>query len=62
MVIKNEIKPKIEALFNGYKQNTEQITRIESKVDYVANKVAKNEMDIKVLQVVHSKNNEHRGY
>lgn len=32
MIIENEIKPKIEALFDGYKQNTEQLTRIEDRL------------------------------
>lgn len=32
MVIENEIKPRIEALFDGYKQNVESITKLEEKV------------------------------
>ena len=32
MVIENEIKPRIEALFDGYKQNAEAITNLEEKV------------------------------
>ena len=33
MTIENEIKPKIDALFDGYKQNTELIYGLTSKVD-----------------------------
>lgn len=33
MTIENEIKPKIDALFDGYKQNTELIFGLTSKVD-----------------------------
>lgn len=32
MVIENDVKPKIIALFDGYKQNTEQLNRIEKEV------------------------------
>ena len=32
MVIENEIKPRIESLFDGYKQNAEAITNLEEKV------------------------------
>jgi hypothetical protein len=30
--MENEIKPKIEVLFDGYKQNTETLERIEKEV------------------------------
>lgn len=33
MTIENEIKPKIDALFDGYKQNTEAIYGLTNKVD-----------------------------
>ena len=33
VTIENEIKPKIEALFDGYKQNTEAINVLTNKVD-----------------------------
>lgn len=32
MLIENDIKPRIETLFDGYKQNTEQLSRIENEV------------------------------
>lgn len=33
MTIENEIKPKIDSLFDGYKQNTEAIYDLTNKVD-----------------------------
>ena len=33
ITIENEIKPKIDALFDGYKQNTEAIYDLTNKVD-----------------------------
>ncbi|MBZ4647023.1 MAG: hypothetical protein JG777_2512 [Clostridia bacterium] len=32
MIMEQEIKPKIEALFDGWKQNSEQLERIEKEV------------------------------
>jgi chromosome segregation ATPase len=32
LIIENDIKPKIDALFDGYKQNAEKLDRIETKV------------------------------
>lgn len=32
VVVENEIKPKIQALFDGYKQHGEQLARIEKEV------------------------------
>lgn len=32
ITIENDIKPKIEALFDGYKQNTDKLDRIEKQV------------------------------
>lgn len=32
IVIKNDIKPKIDALFDGYKQNSEKLEKIEEEV------------------------------
>lgn len=31
--IENDVKPKIEALFDGYKQNTEAINELSDKID-----------------------------
>ena len=31
----NEIEPKINALFEGYKQHTEQLTRVEERLDSI---------------------------
>lgn len=33
ITIENDVKPKIEALFDGYKQNTEVINELADKVD-----------------------------
>ena len=33
IIIENHIKPKIEALFDGYKQNTETINVLTNKID-----------------------------
>ncbi|WP_321834027.1 hypothetical protein [Clostridium butyricum] len=33
ITIENDIKPKIEALFDGYKQNTEAINLLSDKID-----------------------------
>lgn len=33
ITIENDVKPKIEALFDGYKQNTEAINELSDKVD-----------------------------
>ena len=33
LTIEQDIKPSISALLDGYKQNSEQITRIENKLD-----------------------------
>lgn len=32
LTIENDIKPKIDALFDGYKQNTDKLNRIEAEV------------------------------
>lgn len=32
IVIENDIKPKIDALFDGYKQNSEKLEKIEEEV------------------------------
>lgn len=32
IILENDIKPDIKALFDGYKHNTEQLTRIQNEV------------------------------
>ena len=32
IIVENDIKPKLEALFDGHKQNTDQLERIENEV------------------------------
>jgi len=48
ITIENEIKPKIEALFDGYKQNTEAIYALSNKVDYLQTDV--NNLTIRTLK------------
>lgn len=33
LILEHELTPKIEALFDGYKQHTQQIDRVDDKVD-----------------------------
>lgn len=48
IVIENDIKPKIEALFDGYKQNTESINVLTGKVDDLQTDV--NNLTIRTLK------------
>lgn len=48
MLIEHEIKPSIEALFDGYKQNTEAITRLDDNVKDLT--VSVNNLSIRTLQ------------
>jgi len=48
VTIENEIKPKIEALFDGYKQNTEAIYELTDKVDYLQSDI--NNLTIRTLK------------
>ena len=44
----NDIKPRIEALFDGYKQNTESINQVSDKVDEIQRDI--NSLTIKTLR------------
>ncbi len=46
----SEISSKIESLFDGYKQNTEIANRIETKLGDLADKVEKQEVEIRVVK------------
>ncbi|MDU4476718.1 MAG: hypothetical protein E7I90_05395, partial [Clostridium sp.] len=46
--IENDIKPRIEALFDGYKQNTESINQVSDKVDELQSDL--NRLTIKTLR------------
>ncbi|WP_066496936.1 hypothetical protein [Abyssisolibacter fermentans] len=48
--IENDICPKIDSLFDGYKQNTETLDRLENKVDNLSEKVEKHEVEIRVIK------------
>ncbi|WP_427338088.1 hypothetical protein [Caloranaerobacter sp. DY30410] len=49
-IIENQIEKKIDALFDGYKQNSERIIRLEEKVDKLIDKVERQEVEIKVIK------------
>jgi len=48
--IENDIEPKLGALFDGYKQTFELEKENSKKLDDIADKVAKQEVEIKVIQ------------
>lgn len=48
MTIENDVKPRIEALFDGYKQNTESINKLSDKVDEIQRDI--NSLTIKTLR------------
>ena len=48
VTIENDIKPRIEALFDGYKQNTESINQVSDKVDEIQRDI--NSLTIKTLR------------
>ena len=48
--IENEVMPKIDALFDGYQQNTEQLQRIETNLWDLSKKVEGQEVEIRVIK------------
>ncbi len=48
--LENRLGGKIDALFDGYKQNTEAINRLETKFDALSEKVDKQEVEIRVIK------------
>ena len=65
IIIENDIKPKIEALFDGYKQNTESIDVLSNKVDDLQTDI--NNLTIRTLKnennIIHfSKTLENKGF
>jgi chromosome segregation ATPase len=48
--IENDIEPKLQALFDGYKQTYEMTKANSIKLDEIAEKVTKQEVEIKVIQ------------
>ena len=48
VTIENDIKPRIEALFDGYKQNTESTNQVSDKVDELQSDL--NRLTIKTLR------------
>ncbi|MBA1336505.1 MAG: hypothetical protein HPY66_2940 [Firmicutes bacterium] len=50
----NKLGEKIDTLFDGYKENTEAINRLEAKFDQLAEKVDKQEVEIRVTMGANS--------
>ena len=50
MVIENDIRKDISALYDGYQKNYEKLTVIERKVDDLSDRVDKQEVEIKVIK------------
>ncbi len=48
--LENKLGGKIDALFDGYNQNTQAINRLETKFDALAEKVDKQEVEIRVIK------------
>lgn len=48
--IDHEVIPKIDALFDGYKQTFEKLTTLEKKVDKIDKKVEKQDVEIRVIK------------
>lgn len=52
MELKNKLGNKIDVLVDGYKQNTGAINMLETKFDQLAEKVDKQEVEIRVIKGV----------
>ncbi len=48
--MENDLKKDISALYDGYVQNTEQINRVNSKLDQLIDKVENQEIRLQVLK------------
>ena len=48
--IENDLEPKIDSLFDGYKQTYEMCKENNQKIDIVIGELTKQEVEIKVLQ------------
>jgi methyl-accepting chemotaxis protein len=48
--LENRLGGKIDALFDGYKENAEAINRLDAKFDQLAEKVDKQEVEIRVIK------------
>jgi len=49
ITIENDIKPKIEALFDGYKQNSDKLDCVINRLEIIEEKVETHDIHIKVL-------------
>ena len=50
MVVENDIKKDLSALYDGYQRNYEKLTVLEQKVDSLSDRVDKQEVEIKVIK------------
>lgn len=50
ILIEHDVKPKLEALFDGYKQNTENLKEILNRIDEVSDKVDNHDIKIQVIE------------
>lgn len=48
--LENELKPKIEALFDGYKQHDMKLEAIEKKLDNLTDKLDRHDIKIQVIE------------
>lgn len=48
--IENDLKPKLEAALDGYKTVYERLSILEDKVDGIATKVEKQDVEIRVIK------------
>ena len=48
--IENKLNKDSKALFDGYVQNSEQLTRINNKIDELSDKVDKHDIKIQVIE------------
>jgi len=49
MTIENDITPKLNALFDGYKQNSDQLNEVIARLDIIEEKVEAHDIQITVL-------------
>lgn len=50
IMIENDIKSKLSALFDGYEQTSERLTVVEDKIDDLRAAVEKQDMEIRVIK------------
>lgn len=48
--IEDKLENKTKALFDGYTQTYEKLTDIEKKLEYISNKVEKQDIEIRIIK------------